>query len=397
MNRTEKTEAIAQMTEALGSAPHAFLIDFQGISVPDVTELPPFEDGQPRPVAVIVGDTGSPAAFVANELWLQTDDDEALADFLNATPQEVVFGQNMTSLTLHVGRALVRGWSAGDEVIVTELDHHANADTWRALGREHGIRTRTVPMEPASGELRWDALEAAFTRRTRLLAIGAASNALGTITDVAAATRLAHDAGALCFVDAVHFAAHALVDVQAIGCDFLVCSPYKFYGPHLGVLYGRRDLLERLDAPKLEPAPDHAPDRLETGTLSHEAIAGAGAAVDWLASLASGAASRREALAATFGALHERGLAQVTRLWEALRGVPGLTLYGPPPARPRTSTLSFAMATHASDAVARHCADRGVFVSNGDFYATTVVRRLGHAHAPRARSLRRPLDSLWQP
>ncbi len=303
---------------------------------------------------------------------------EALADFLNATPQEVVFGQNMTSLTLHVGRALARGWSAGDEVIVTELDHHANADTWRALGREHGIRTRTVPMEPASGELRWDALEAAFTRRTRLLAIGAASNALGTITDVAAATRLAHDAGALCFVDAVHFAAHALVDVQAIGCDFLVCSPYKFYGPHLGVLYGRRDLLERLDAPKLEPAPDHAPDRLETGTLSHEAIAGAGAAVDWLASLASGAASRREALAATFGALHERGLAQVTRLWEVLRGVPGLTLYGPPPARPRTSTLSFAMGAHRSEQVARHCAGRGLFVSHGDFYAQTVVRRLGH-------------------
>lgn len=305
---------------------------------------------------------------------------EAFADFFNAAPQEVVFGQNMTTLTLHVGRALARRWSAGDEVIVTELDHHANADTWRALARERGILVRTVPMDPASGELRWEALAAAFTRRTRLLAIGAASNALGTITDVASAARLAHDAGALCFVDAVHFAAHELVDVQAIGCDFLACSPYKFYGPHLGVLYGRREWLERLDAPKLEPAPDYAPDRLETGTLSHEAIVGAGAAVDWLASLARGAASRREALAAAFAALHARGLAQVTRLWEGLRALPGVEVYGPPPTRPRTSTLSFAMRAHASEHVARHCAAQGLFVSNGDFYAQTVVRRLGHEH-----------------
>jgi selenocysteine lyase/cysteine desulfurase len=235
-------------------------------------------------------------------------------------------------------------------------------------------------MDPATGELQWEALAAAFTSRTKLLAIGAASNALGTITDVAAAARLAHEAGALCFVDAVHFAAHELVDVQALGCDFLACSPYKFYGPHLGVLYGRRELLERLDAPKLEPAPDHAPDRLETGTLSHEAIVGAGAAVDWLASLAAGASTRREALAATFAALHARGLAQVTRLWEGLRALPGVEVYGPPPTRPRTSTLSFAMAAHPSERVARHCASRGLFVSNGDFYAATVARRLGHEH-----------------
>ncbi len=305
---------------------------------------------------------------------------EAYADFFNASPREVVFGQNMTTLTLHLGRALARGWAAGDEVIVTELDHHANSDTWRALTRDRGIVVRTVPMDPASGELQWDGLAAAFSPRTKLLAIGAASNALGTINDVAAASRLAHDAGALCFVDAVHFAAHELVDVQAMGCDFLACSPYKFYGPHLGVLWGRRALLDALDAPKLEPAPDQAPDRLETGTLSHEAIVGAGAAVDWLASLSPGATSRRAALAGTFGALHARGLAQVSRLWDGLRTVRGVTVYGPPPTRPRTSTLSFAMAAHASEVVARHCADRGLFVSNGDFYATTVVRRLGHAH-----------------
>lgn len=303
---------------------------------------------------------------------------EAFADLLHASADEIVFGQNMTSLTLHLGRALARGWEAGDEVIVTELDHHANSDTWRALARERGIVVRTVAMEPATGELRWEALVEAFSPRTRLLAIGAASNALGTITDVAAAARLAHEAGALCFVDAVHFAAHELVDVAATGCDFLACSPYKFYGPHLGVLFGRRALLEGLDAPKLEPAPDHAPDRLETGTLSHEAIVGAGAAVDWLASLATGAATRRAALAATFGWLHERGLAQVTRLWDGLRTLPGVEVYGPPPHRPRTSTLSFTMRAHPSERVARHCAERGLFVSNGDFYAMTVARRLGH-------------------
>jgi cysteine desulfurase family protein (TIGR01976 family) len=303
----------------------------------------------------------------------------ALADFLGASPDEIAFGANMTTLTFHVSRALAREWQAGDEVIVTELDHHANVDPWRAVARERGLTVRTVPLDPVSGELDWPALEAAFTPRTRLLAIGAASNALGTITDVAAAARLAHDAGALCFVDAVHFAPHATVDVRAIGCDLLACSPYKFYGPHLGTMYVRRDLLERLDVPKVEPAADNAPDRLETGTLSHEAIVGAAAAVDFLASLAPDATSRREALRATMAGLHERNLRQVTRLWNALRALPGVSIYGPPPARPRTSTLSFVLAGTASIDVARHCASRGLFVSNGDFYALTVVRRLGHA------------------
>jgi cysteine desulfurase family protein (TIGR01976 family) len=303
----------------------------------------------------------------------------ALADFLNASPDEVAFGANMTTLTFHLSRALAREWQAGDEVIVTELDHHGNVDPWRAVARDRGLTIRSVPMNTATGELEWDALERAFSPRTKLLAIGAASNILGTITDVAAAARLAHDAGALCFVDAVHYAPHALVDVGAIGCDLLVCSPYKFYGPHLGTVYVRRDLLERLDVPKVEPASDSAPERLETGTLSHEAIVGAGAAVDFLASLAGDGLSRRGRLAQTTAALHERGLRQVTRLWEGLRAIPGVTVYGPPPSRPRTSTISFVVAGLSSTAVAHHCAERGLFVSNGDFYALTVARRLGHA------------------
>jgi cysteine desulfurase family protein (TIGR01976 family) len=304
---------------------------------------------------------------------------ETLADFLNAAPAEVAFGANMTTLTLHLGRALGRGWHPGDEVVVTELDHHANVDPWKAVARERGLVVRTVRMDVTAGTIDWDDLTRAIAPRTRLLAIGAASNALGTVTDVAAAARLAHDAGALVFVDAVHYAPHVLVDVQALGCDFLACSAYKFYGPHLGVLFARRPLLDALDVPKLAPAPDASPDRFETGTQNHEGIAGAAAAVRMLASFAPAGLRRRDALAAAYTALHERGLAQVTRLWQGLTSVPGVTIYGPAPDQPRTSTISFVVAGHPSEDVARHLASRGVFASNGDFYAATVVERLGHA------------------
>jgi selenocysteine lyase/cysteine desulfurase len=233
-----------------------------------------------------------------------------------------------------------------------------------------------VPIDPSKGELIWSELEAAFTPRTRLLAIGAASNALGTITDVEAAARLAKAAGALTFVDAVHYAAHGAVDVQRIGADFLACSPYKFYGPHLGVLYARKELLEALDLPKLEPAPNSAPERIETGTLSHEAIVGAHAAVEFLSSLGEGD-SRRARLLDSGRRIHDEGERLVKRLWNGLKRVKGVQLYGPPPGRPRTPTLSFTLTGVPSEAVARYLADRGVFVSNGDFYATTVVRRLG--------------------
>ena len=300
----------------------------------------------------------------------------SVADFLGATPSEIVFGANMTTLTFHLGRALGRGWGPGDELIVTELDHHANVAPWRALERERGVTVRSVPLALGTGELDWLALERALSPRTRLLAIGAASNALGTVSDVTRACALARAAGALSFVDAVHYAPHVLVDVRAIGCDFLACSAYKFYGPHVGILFGRRDRLQALDAPKLAPAPDTAPERLETGTLDHEGIAGAGAAVEFLASLAAGG-SRRERLERTFAALHRRGQELVERLWAGLGDIPGVTRYGPPPGRPRTPTVSFTVAGRSSEQVATALAAEGVFVSNGDFYATTVVERLG--------------------
>jgi cysteine desulfurase family protein (TIGR01976 family) len=303
---------------------------------------------------------------------------EALADFLGGRPSEIAFGANMTSLTFHVGRALAREWSPGDEIVVTELDHHANSDPWRQVARERGLTVRVVRFRPLTGQLDLEDLDRAIGPRTRLVAIGAASNALGTVNDVAHAASLAHQRGALAYVDAVHYAAHALVDVAALGADFLVCSAYKFYGPHVGVLWARQELIEALDLPKLEPAPESAPDRLETGTQNHEGIVGAAAAVDFLASLAQGE-GRRDRLVRAAAALHERGQALVERLWSGLRAVDGVTLYGPSPTAPRTPTVSFAVMGRSSEEVARALAARAVFVSNGDFYATTVVRRLGHA------------------
>ena len=304
---------------------------------------------------------------------------ETLAEFLNGRPDEIVFGQNMTTLTFHLARALGREWRKGDEIVVTELDHHGNVAPWRALEKDRGVTVRMVKMRTDDGRLDWSDLEATITPRTKLLAIGAASNALGTITDVARATQLAHAVGALSFVDAVHYAPHVLVDAQAIGCDYLACSAYKFYGPHIGVLWGKRALIESLDAPRLDPAPQDSPERLETGTQNHEGIVGAAAAVEFLASLSPDHRdrTRRESLAATFDALHARGLALLEKLWNSLAEIDGLTLHGPKPGTPRTPTLSFTIRGMKTDDIATALAKRGVFVSNGDFYAATIVERLG--------------------
>jgi cysteine desulfurase family protein (TIGR01976 family) len=309
---------------------------------------------------------------------LIADARQALASFVNGRADEIAFGQNMTSLTFHLARAFGRQWGKGDEVVLTELDHHGNVAPWTALEQDRGITVRMVKMRTEDGQLDWRDLEAAITPGTRLLAINAASNALGTVSDVTRATALAHSVGAKVFVDAVHYAPHRLVDVEAIGCDFLGCSAYKFYGPHIGVLWGKRDLIESLDAPRLAPAPQESPERLETGTQNHEGIVGAGAAVDFLASLTNGdVSSRRDALRTTFDALHARGESLLATLWNGLAAVDGLTLYGPTPGNPRTPTLSFTLRGMSTDDVAIALAKRGLFVSNGDFYAATIVERLG--------------------
>src|SRR6059058_6169252 len=262
-----------------------------------------------------------------------------LADFLNANPPEIVFGANMTTLTFHLARALGRGYERDDEILVTELDHHANIAPWRTLEKECGVKVRLVKMIPETGELDWNDFSRQLTRRTKLVAIGAASNALGTINDVRRAGGMAHSLGAKIFVDAVHYAPHQLIDVRAWNCDFLACSAYKFYGPHIGILYGRHGLLGSLDFPKLIPAPDTAPERAETGTQNHEGIAGASAAVDFLASLAPGP-TRRGSLHAAFRQLHDRGDTLVTQLWDGLKEIQRVRLYGPPPGTARTPTIA---------------------------------------------------------
>jgi cysteine desulfurase family protein (TIGR01976 family) len=299
----------------------------------------------------------------------------ALADFLGARPAEIAFGANMTTLTFHLARALGRRLGAGDEVVVTELDHQANVAPWQALVKERGITLRAARFDPETGELDWHSLEAAIGQRTRVVAIGAASNALGTISDVHRAAGLARAAGAISFVDAVHFAAHGRVDVRAIGCDFLACSSYKFYGPHLGILFGREELIAGLDVPKLAPAPESAPERLETGTQNHEGIMGAAAAVEFLAGLGEGD-TRHARLDDAARRLHGHGQALVQRLWDGLSAVSGVRRYGPPPTRPRTPTVAFTLEGHPAVEVARCLAEQGVFVSHGDFYATTVIDRL---------------------
>ena len=306
---------------------------------------------------------------------------QTLADFLNAAPHEIAFGANMTTLTFHLSRTLGRQLNAGDEIVVTELDHHANVAPWQALADERGVRVRMVKMLPETGQLDWEDFSRLVNARTKLVAIGAASNALGTITDVRRAVEAAHAVGALCFVDAVHFAPHQLADVRALDCDFLACSAYKFCGPHVGVLYGKQELLESLDFPKLLPAPDTAPERVETGTQNHEGIAGAAAAVDFFASLAPASTaandSRRERLRDSFAALHERGAVLTAHLWQGLSDIKGVRLYGPPPNEPRTPTVSFTVKGIASTSVAQKLAARGLFLSHGDFYAATVIERLG--------------------
>ncbi len=299
----------------------------------------------------------------------------ALADFLGASPAEIAFGANMTTLTFHLARGLARSWDAGDTVVITELDHHANVAPWRALERDRGINILSAPLLADTGQLDWSRLEQLLQAKPRLLAIGAASNALGTISDVMRAVTMARAAGALTFIDAVHYAPHELVDVSRIRCDFLACSAYKFYGPHLGILFGRHEALQAVDIPKLAPAPNSAPERLETGTLNHEGIVGAAAAVDFLAALGTGE-NRRARLVSAFGFLHSQGLTLLRKMWEGLSETPGVTLYGPAPGLPRTPTVAFTVRGHSSDDVARHLADRGVFVSSGDFYASTVVERL---------------------
>ena len=313
----------------------------------------------------------------------------AFADFLNASANEIVFGPNTTTMIYHLSRALGRTLGPGDEIVITELEHHANVAPWQAVVTERGSILKIAQMDPEAGGLDWNDFERLVTKRTKVVAFGAGCNALGTVNNYRRAVELAHSVGALALVDAVHYAPYFLCDVKATDCDFLTCSAYKFYGPHVSVFYGKQDLLESVDFPKLQPAPDTAPERAEMGTQNHEGIAGAAAAVDFYALLAGqntarvsdrvkdSMSSRRANLESAFKGLRAHSAPQVKRLWESLSGINGVRLYGPPPDVDRTPTVSFTVKNVASTEVARRLAEQGLFASHGDFYAATVIERLG--------------------
>jgi cysteine desulfurase family protein (TIGR01976 family) len=307
----------------------------------------------------------------------------AMADFFHCDKDEVVFCQNMTTITFALARAIGRELKPDDEIVVTTLDHDANVAPWRAL-EEKGVVIRQVDIREADCTLDLDDLKRKITKKTKLLAVGYASNAVGTINPVAEIAKLAHDSGALMFIDAVHYAPHGPIDVSALNCDFLVCSPYKFFGPHMGTLYGKREQLLRFKPYKVRPASDLLPDRWETGTQVQELIAGIEAAVNYLAELGRrhdpAANDRRGAVLAAYRVTmhHERTL--VTCLIEGLLQIPGLKFFGITDPRrfgERCSTVSVRIGNHNPTAIAKFLGDRGIFTWDGNYYALNLTERLG--------------------
>jgi len=306
----------------------------------------------------------------------------AMADFLGCDPDEVVFGANMTSLTFMISRSIGREIHPGDEIVLTRLDHDANFSPWKAL-EERGALIKVVDIDIEDCTLDMDDLRRQITPKTKLVAVGYASNAVGTINDVAEVTRLAHAVGAMSYIDAVHYAPHGPIDVRAIDCDFLACSPYKFFAPHAGTLYGKREHLQRLRPYKVRPAGNEIPDRWETGTKNHEGMAGVTAAIEYLADLGqkTGATGDRRALLhsvmSTIQA-YERGL--VVQLISGLLEIPGLTFYGirePERFGQRTPTVSVRVEGHTPRELAEALGERGIFTWDGNYYALNLTERLG--------------------
>jgi cysteine desulfurase family protein (TIGR01976 family) len=305
----------------------------------------------------------------------------AMADLLGAEVDEIAFGPNMTSLTLAVSRALAQGWEAGDEILLTRLDHDANVAPWLLAARDRGVTVRWLDFDPATGLLDYDALPGLLGPRTRLVAVGAASNALGTLNDLPrtiAAVRAGSEA--LIFVDAVQSVPHVPTDVRELGCDLLVCSPYKFFGPHQGVLWVRGGLVEGIEAYKVRPAGNRGARRFETGTPSFEGqagVLGTIAYLDWLGGAVSGANDRRGRLRAAFEACIAYEFDLGERLLAGLATVPGLTLWGVPGMEGRVPTFALTIEGHHPDAIAAHLAAAGIFAWSGHFYAVEVIARLG--------------------
>ena len=306
----------------------------------------------------------------------------AMADFFNCAPEETVIGPNMTTLTYTMSRAIGRELAPGDEILLTHLDHDANVSPWRAL-EERGVTIRMADVNESDCTLNLDDLRSKLSGRTKLVAVGLASNAVGTINPAAEIVRLAHQHGALTYIDAVHYAPHGLIDVRALDCDFLVCSTYKFFGPHMGVLYGKRDHLARLHPYKVRANTDAVPSRWEWGTLNHECIAGITACVDYLADLGRRANpathDRRAAIVAAYETIHRHERALMGTLIRGLTTIPGLKLYGiTDPSRfgQRCPTLAVRIAGQTPLQLATKLGDRGFFTWDGNYYALNLTERL---------------------
>jgi cysteine desulfurase family protein (TIGR01976 family) len=336
---------------------------------------------------------GAFATSIASDAILD-EAHRAMADFYNATsPEEIVFGNNMTTLTFHISRSISRNWQEGEEIVVTRLDHDANVTPWVLAAQDRGCKVTWVNFNVEDGTLKLDELQKALERRPRLLAVGYASNSLGTINPVTKITKMAHAVGTLVYIDAVQYAPHGSIDVQKLDCDFLISSAYKFFGTHSGILYGKRELLEQLFAYKVRPATDRLPGRFETGTQNHEGIAGVLGAIEyfeWIGKefgdeqleglMEAGYKDRlmrlKQAMVATRAYEFELSRA----LLSALQSVPGLTIYGLADVRrldERVPTFSFRLKNQPPRVVAEKLAQEGIFVWDGNYYAINVTEQLG--------------------
>jgi cysteine desulfurase family protein (TIGR01976 family) len=304
---------------------------------------------------------------------------EALADLLNADPEEVIFGRSMTALTFGISRTLSARWRPGDEIVVTRLDHDANIRPWVIAATNVGATVRWVDFDPATGELPVQNIQAQLSARTRLVAVTAASNLIGTMPDVRAIATLTHAAGALLYVDGVHYTAHSKVDFRGLGADFFACSPYKFLGPHCGVLVGKRELLAKLRPDKLLPAPDRVPERFEHGTLPYELMAGTCAAVDFLASMTPATGTRRHRLVAAMEAVQQHEDTLRLRIETALQSLPPVTLHSR--AARRTPTLLITVDGLDGPAISDELARHDINAPSGSFYAYETARHLGLGEA----------------
>jgi cysteine desulfurase family protein (TIGR01976 family) len=317
----------------------------------------------------------------------------ACADFYNASrPEEIVFGPNMTSLTFNFSRSLARWMSPGDEIVVTRLDHDANITPWTMMAEDRGCHIRWVDFDIENGTLRLDGLEEALAHKPKLVAVGYASNALGTINPVRQITQMAHDAGALVYIDAVQYAPHGPIDVQDLGCDFLVSSAYKYFSTHVGVFYGRYDLLEGLTAYKVRPAEDQPPDKFETGTKNHEGIAGVLGAMEYLEWIGKTFGNvytekyqeryqgRRLELKKAMAAIRAYEYEISRAMISTLKGIPGVRMYGLEDVREienRVPTFAFTMEGYSPRQIAEILADENIYVWDGNYYALAVTERLG--------------------